>query len=90
MSHSFRLWVRRASQPLHLQEYRILLDIEDTTNNVNYLIYTDDSKIDNDTIRTYASTYVLSDKGNMTKFKPVEMKEEFDFIEQVLSSLEGN
>ena len=24
------------------QEYRILLDIEDTTNNVNYVIYTDD------------------------------------------------
>ncbi len=72
------------------KEYRILLNIEDTTNNVNYLIYTDDSKRDNDTIRAYASTYVLSDKGNMTKFKPVEMKEEFDFIEQVLSSLEGN
>ena len=38
----------------------------------------------------YASTYEISDKGNMIKFKPVEMKEEYDFIEQVLSSIEGN
>ena len=26
------------------KEYRILLNIEETTNNVNYVIYTDDSK----------------------------------------------
>ncbi len=72
------------------KEYRILLNIEETTNNVNYVIYTDDSKNANGEVKAYASTYVLSDKGNMTKLKPVEMKEEFDFIEQILSSLEGN
>jgi uncharacterized protein YrzB (UPF0473 family) len=72
------------------KEYRILLNIEETTNNVNYVIYTDDSKNANGEVKAYASTYVLSEKGNMTKFKPVEMKEEFDFIEQILSSLEGN
>ncbi len=72
------------------KEYRILLNIEETTNNVNYVIYTDDSKNANGEVKAYASTYVLSEKGNMTKLKPVEMKEEFDFIEQILSSLEGN
>jgi uncharacterized protein YrzB (UPF0473 family) len=72
------------------KEYRILLNIEETTNNVNYIVYTDDSKNINGEVKAYASTYVLSEKGNMTKFKPVEMKEEFDFIEQILSSLEGS
>ena len=72
------------------KEYRILLNIEETTNNVNYVVYTDDSKNNNGEVKAYASTYVLSEKGNMTKFKPVEMKEEFDFIEQILSSLEGS
>ena len=72
------------------KEYRILLNIEETTNNVNYVIYTDDTKNANGEVKAYASTYVLSEKGNMTKLKPVEMKEEFDFIEQILSSLEGS
>ena len=71
------------------QEYRILLDIEDTTNNVNYVIYTDDMINKNGDIICYASTYVLSTKGNMTKLKPVETKEEFDFISKILDSLEG-
>lgn len=73
-----------------VKEYRILLNIQDTTNDVNYLVYTNDSKNSNGETKVYASTYVLSDKGNMTKFKPVEMKEEFDFIEKILKSLEEN
>lgn len=71
------------------KEYRILLNIEDTTNDVNYVIYTDEHKNSDGSVRCYASTYILSDKGNMTKFKPVEMKEEFGFIEKILNSLEG-
>lgn len=70
------------------QEYRVLLDIEDTTNKKNYVIYTNDEKNSDGSIKTYASTYILNDKGNMTKLKPVEMKEEFDFIEKILNSLE--
>lgn len=72
------------------KEYRILLDIEDTTKNVNYVIYTDDKKNQNGDVRAYASTYVLSEKGNMTKLKPVSDEDEFDFIEKVLDSLEIN
>lgn len=69
------------------KEYRILLNIEDTNNEVNYLVYTCDNKNSKGELKVYASTYKLSDKGNMTKFKPVEMKEEFDFIEKILKSL---
>ena len=71
------------------QEYRILLDIEDTTNSVNYVIYTDDETNEDGEMVCYASTYVLSPKGNMTKLKPVETKEEFDFISKILDSLES-
>lgn len=70
------------------REYRILLDIEDTTKKVNYVIYTDDKKNKDGSIKAYASTYILSEKGNMTKLKPVSSLEEFDFIEKILDSLE--
>lgn len=70
------------------KEYRILLDIEDTTENVNYVIYTDDKKNKDGNVHAYASTYVLSEKGNMTKLKPVVNEDEFDFIEKILNSLE--
>ena len=72
------------------KEYRILLDIEDTTKGVNYVIYTDDKKNSDGDVRAFAATYVLSEKGNMTKLKPVENEDEFDFIEKVLDSLETN
>lgn len=70
------------------KDYRILLDIEDTTNKINYVIYTDDETNKKGETICYASTYVRRSKGNMTKLKPVIMKEEFDFIEKILSSLE--
>ena len=71
------------------KEYRILMNIEDTSNDVNYLVYTDDTKNKDGNIKTYASTYILSDKGNMTKFKELETQEEYEFIEKILYSLEG-
>ena len=64
------------------------INIEDTTNKINYVIYTDDETNKKGETICYASTYVRSSKGNMTKLKPVIMKEEFDFIEKILSSLE--
>lgn len=72
------------------QEYRIILDIKNTSSKLNYVIYTDDKKDKNGSVIAYASSYVLSDKGNMTKLKPLENKEDFDFIERILSSLETN
>lgn len=70
-------------------EYRILLDIEDASKNLNYIIYTDENKNKNGDVVCYASTYVLSDKGNITKLKPVSKDEEFDFISRILGSLES-
>jgi len=72
------------------KEYRILFNIEDSNNKCNYVIYTDDTKNKDGKIKAYASTYILSDKGNMTKLKPVETGEEYDFIEKILNSLEGS
>lgn len=70
------------------KEYRILLNIENVNNNINYLIYTNDNKNSKGELKVFASTYILSDKGNMTKFNPVSNLEEFDFIERILKSLE--
>ncbi len=72
------------------KEYRIILDIEDTSSKVNYVIYTDDKKDKDGSVIAYASTYVLSKKGNMTKLQAVKSEEEFDFIDRILSSLETN
>ena len=71
-------------------EYRIILDIKNTSSNLNYVIYTDDKRDKNGSIIAYASSYILSDKGNMTKLKPLENDEDFNFIERILSSLETN
>ncbi len=68
------------------KEYRILLNIE-SNDNLNYVIYTDDKKSQDGNIKAYASSYILSEKGNMTRLKNVENKEELDFIEKILDSL---
>ena len=70
------------------REYRILFDVEDTNKNLNYIVYTDDKKDDNGIISCYASSYVLSNKGNMTKMKAVDTEEEFDILSNILESLE--
>ena len=59
------------------KEYRILMNIEETSNDVNYLVYTDDSVNENGELNVSVSSYVLSDKGNITKFKELETKEEY-------------
>lgn len=71
------------------REYRVLFDVEDTNKNLNYIVYTDDKKDKNGIISCYASSYVLSNKGNMTKMKAIVREEEFDFLSNILESLEG-
>lgn len=70
-------------------EYRILLTVEDTNEKKNYVLYTDENKNKNGDVICYASSYVLSKKGNITKLKPVTENEEFDFLSKVLGSLES-
>ena len=67
---------------------RILLDIEDTNKGVNYVVYTDETRNEDGSVKAYACTYVLSEKGNMTKLKPVQTEEEYDFLDDLLKSLE--
>ena len=69
------------------REYRILLDVEDTNTNLNYVIYTDDKKDSDGSIVAYASSYVLSPSGNMTKLKAIKDEEEFNILENILESL---
>ncbi len=70
------------------KEYRILFDIESKEDKKNYVIYTDDSKDKNGEIKAYVSTYERSEKGNMVKFKQVKDKEEYEFIDKILNSLQ--
>lgn len=71
-------------------EYRIILDVKDTTSKLNYVIYTDDKKNKDGSVVAYASSYVLSDKGNMTKLKSIKSDKEYDFLDNILSSLDNN
>lgn len=70
-------------------DYRILLNVEDSENKMNYIVYTDESKNENGDVVCYASTYVLSASGNITKLKPVNTDEEFNFLNKILNSLES-
>jgi uncharacterized protein YrzB (UPF0473 family) len=69
------------------REYRILFDVEDTNKKLNYVVYTDDKKDNNGIVSAYASSYVLSDKGNMTKMKAIDSEEEFEILSNILESL---
>ncbi len=71
------------------RDYRVLIDVENTSLKVNFIVYTDEEKDENGDVICYASTYVLSDKGNITKLKPVSSSEEFDFLSKLLCSLES-
>lgn len=66
------------------KDYRILLNIE---SDKNFVIYTDEEKNENGDIKAYISTYEISSKGNMTKFKPVSDEKELDDISRILNSL---
>ena len=70
-------------------EYRVLFDVENTSLKVNFIVYTDESKDENGDVVCYASTYVLSKKGNITKLNPISKPEEYDFLSKILCSLES-
>ena len=70
------------------KDYRILFDIESKEDEINYVIYTDDTKTKDGEIKAFVSTYERSPKGNMTKLKTVTKKEEYEFIEKILNSLQ--
>lgn len=71
------------------KDYRILLDIKGEKNKKSYIIYTDEEKNENGDVRAFVSSYILSDKGNMTKLKEVTSKDELSFVSKILYSLES-
>ncbi len=68
--------------------YRILLNIESNVNNNNYVIYTDEAKNKDGKVKAYCKSYTLSPAGNMTKLKSVSSEKEFDFLKNILDSLQ--
>lgn len=66
---------------------RVLFTVENDKNGKNYIVYTDDSTMDNGDVRTYASIYTKSDDDTL-QLHPVKDKSEWDFIEKVLNSLQ--
>ena len=70
------------------KEYRILFDIESKEDKTNFVIYTDDTKTKDGEVKAFVSSYEKSPKGNMTKLKNITNKEEFEFIEKILNSLQ--
>ena len=69
------------------KNYRIILDVRDTSSEYNYVLYTEDKKDKDGSIIVYASSYIMSPKGNMTRLKALTTEEEFDFLDNILSSL---
>ena len=69
------------------KNYRIILDVRDTSSEYNYVLYTEDKKDKDGSVIVYASSYIMSPKGNMTRLKALTTEEEFDFLDNILSSL---
>ena len=69
------------------KNYRIILDVRDTSSEYNYVLYTEDKKDKDGSVIVYASSYIMSPKGNMTRLKELTTEEEFDFLDNILSSL---
>ncbi len=68
-------------------DVRVLFTVEDAKTLKNYIVYTDD-KVENNKIKTYVSTYELKADG-IYELNPVKTKEEYDFVNKILNSLQS-
>jgi uncharacterized protein YrzB (UPF0473 family) len=66
-------------------ECDVLFTFDDDKLNKSYIVYTDNSLDDNGQIKVYASTY--DKEGNDLSLGKIETEEEWDNIENILSSL---
>lgn len=66
---------------------KVLFTIENDKTGKNYIVYTDNSTMENGDVRTYASIYTKEDDDTL-KLHPVKDKSEWDFIEKVLNSIQ--
>ena len=66
-------------------EYEILVAFKWTKTNKNYIVYTDNTKDENNKLNIYAAIYYPSDR---TKLDPIETDEEWDEIDNRLKELQ--
>lgn len=66
--------------------FEILFTFESNETNKNYMVYTDNTKDENDNVRVYASVFV-PDKEPL-ELLPVETEREWKIIETILESIE--
>lgn len=62
----------------------IIFTFKDEINNINYIVYTDGSKDDNEELKIYASRYVIENKDYI--LKPIEDEYEWNLIDNMLES----
>lgn len=62
----------------------ILLTFRDENNNINYIVYTDGTKDDEDDLEVYASRYVIKD--NNFYLEPIEYESEWNLIDNMLEA----
>lgn len=67
------------------KECRILYTFELKETNKNYIVYTDDTKLEDGTIRTYASSFNPDDETS--DLLPIETEKEWKIIEGILNNL---
>ncbi len=60
-----------------------LFTFKDEAKNINYIVYTDGSKNDDDNLKIYASRYVL--ENNNIVLKEIENDSEWDMIDEMIS-----
>ena len=64
----------------------ILMTFMWTKTNKNYIIYTDNTKDENDNLNVYAGIFYNEDR---TRLDPIETEDEWDEIDKRLSKLKG-
>lgn len=69
----------------HESKMRVLFTFDLVETNKNYIVYTDDTKNEDGTIRLYASTFDPNKKT--TDLLPIETEKEWKLIEGILSNL---
>jgi len=67
-------------------ECEVLFTFESEETGKNYMVYTDNSKDENDNIKVFASIYNPSDE--VCELIPIESDEEWKIIETILDSIQ--
>ena len=67
-------------------EFEVLFTFESDETKKNYMVYTDNTKDENDNVRVYASVFVTD--ADPLELLPVETEREWKIIETILESIE--